>query len=162
MTSSNARVREELLELLPQNSFVRNRSIAVLLGVAMACAFVSVPLPEQSGLTAFFFASQDRYGIAAAALVIGVADFVACRTRWPSDLFARLGASQVALFAIAISVAAVAAAGTSLVFSSTPIAYDEVQAVFDAQVFLGGHFAAPVAEEWRSFLPALLEKRRVE
>ncbi|HEX9073937.1 MAG TPA: hypothetical protein VF852_18540, partial [Pseudolabrys sp.] len=59
------------------------------------------------------------------------------------------------MFAIAISVTAIAAAGTSLVFSSTPIAYDEVQAVFDAQVFLGGHLAAPVAEEWRSFLPAL-------
>jgi len=133
----------------------RTTPFAVYWGVAIACAFVLVPLPEPSGLTAYFFASQDRYGIAAAALVIGVADLVACRTRWPSDMFARLGASQVTLFAIAISVTAIAAAGTSLVFSSTPIAYDEVQAVFDAQVFLGGHLAAPVAEEWRSFLPAL-------
>jgi glycosyltransferase involved in cell wall biosynthesis len=31
MTSSNARIREELSELLPQTSFVKNRSIAVLL-----------------------------------------------------------------------------------------------------------------------------------
>jgi glycosyltransferase involved in cell wall biosynthesis len=31
MTSSNARIREELLELLPQTSFVKNRGIAVLL-----------------------------------------------------------------------------------------------------------------------------------
>jgi hypothetical protein len=124
-------------------------------GVAIAWALLVLPLPETSGLAGYYFATQDRYGMAAALLVLVLADAAAPHMAVGSDLFFRLGESRLAAFGVAVSVALIAAAGASLVFRATPIAYDEVQAVFDARVFAGGQLAAPVADEWRPFLSAL-------
>ncbi|WP_460452476.1 hypothetical protein [Alsobacter sp. SYSU BS001988] len=105
-------------------------------------------------LSSYYLAQQDRWTILlAVVLMMGVGALA--QRGFGAGLLDRLAASRrLPLLLLALAVLA-AFAGAHLVFDSTPVSYDEVQADFDGRVFAAGKLAYPVAEAWRPFVAAL-------
>ena len=131
------------------------RSALLGSGVALAAlaALAVAVLRTDDSLTTYFL-GRDVQAAGALALVL-----VAATLPLPAalGLWSRLqDRPRVAAAVLAVLAGAIALAGTVMVFGATPVAYDEVMAVFDAEIFRSGHLLAPVPAEWRSYVPALV------
>ena len=125
-----------------------------LLRFAVAIALASLALyalfPE-GRLEVVMFRFQDF-----AVLLLGCAVLLALAMKSRELPNMRLPRPAILVPLIALAVLAAAGAGTWLVFGDTPATLDEILADFDSQFLAQGMLIAPVAEEWRSFTPALM------
>jgi hypothetical protein len=125
--------------------------------VAAASGGDSTELPK------FFLISQD----APALLLLGLF-FLAAGRLQRADLAARRAwrIEKLQGWAPVWIVAALAAgaiyAGAYLIYRHFALSLDEFMAEFDARIIAGGHLLAPVAAEWRDYVPALQPIFRLE
>lgn len=123
--------------------------------IALASGGRSTELPK------FFLMFQD----APVLLLVGLLSLAAVRMlnkKGPaSPSFGWLEGTGPALILAAITTGAVYA-GAYLVYRHYALSLDEFMAEFDARIFAGGHLLAPVAAEWRDYVPALQPIFRLE
>jgi hypothetical protein len=111
-----------------------------------------------SPLTAFFFDLQDR--LALVLISLGGLGIMVLLMRPEARASAeRLHRAMVRSsgtpLALAVGAALVALAGSRLVFGQFALTRDEVLALFDAETFASGHYAALLPEAWQAQAKAL-------
>jgi hypothetical protein len=123
---------------------------------------LGLDVPLRGSLNIFFrlFAMHELPALAV-LLLFAVAAYVLTGRRGAhaDDVVvpgASLWASRGAAWAIAGVVLAATWAGTFLVMHAFPFSMDEYGATFQARIFAGGRTSAPVPEQWRGWVPAML------
>jgi hypothetical protein len=117
-----------------------------------ACAILGALLflvPEPRDLSVYMLTRQDTLVLALGAALL----FVLTRRTLPF----RLPEFKGRAFAVAAAIASavIGYAGAYLVALNFPLSMDEFMAVFDAEIFRGGHLLAPLAPEWQAYAKAL-------
>jgi hypothetical protein len=124
-------------------------------------------IPRRSArITDLFFRYQDlpiliAITIAAAALLILASSGPRTAARLgriisnvPTAWVAKVARPAIPT-ALAVFTAAIAYAGSKLVFDNYPLSMDEFLATFDATILGRGQTMAPIAQQWRAYAPAL-------
>jgi len=135
--------------------------LPTILGVfallCFGCALVGLFADRSSTLISqYFLATQDTpvlfaLGFACVALAL----VARRRTQTAAPAFvARVPGFGLAIV-LAIIAAGIAYLGAYVVQLNHPLSIDEFLANFDAKIFASGHLIAPVAPEWRDYVPAM-------
>lgn len=156
----------------PERTLVAHNSLlaamAVVAGVSLGGALWGLTIEPHSPLiSAYFLAVQDApvlWLVVASLALAGVVleknrpgpAFGAIKPHIKSHLASRLSWITVALACCVI------AAGVSPVCRNFGLSMDEFMADFDARIIAAGKLLAPVAPDWRAFVPALQPIFRLE
>lgn len=131
--------------------------LTIAMAAALCGAFTGAVLDRNSSfISEYFLVVQDAPVLFLFFVFFGVLRFVhpvdqprpaGPPLSLPSDARWRWGAAALVLLLVV--------AGTHYVTENFPLSLDEFWADFDAKVIAHGHLLAPVAPEWRDYVPAL-------
>ncbi len=145
------------------------RSVALTwlkaLGVLGLICAVYIVTRHGYSISDVFLLRQDLPVAFSCAALIAVVALSSLRLPAPALAFLdRLVERQglAIVLAAALLVAGGAFAGWWLVYQTYPLSLDEFWAAFDARIFGSGRFLAPVAAQWRAYVPALEPMWRLE
>lgn len=128
---------------------------AVATSAAVAVGAIVVTLsPVVTSITLLFLVG-DTVWLALITGILLLARSTPARPLWVAWTNAVLRRPARSAICIALFVVFVAFVGAHVIFEDFALSRDEFMAHFDATVFEAGHFAAPVAPEWRPFVLAL-------
>jgi hypothetical protein len=119
--------------------------------IALAVALAVLALPQQLGITRWYFLHQDWPG--AAALLVAFVAALWLRPRWA--WFQGVPTTPLVL-GIAAALVLLLWWGTYAVMHDYPLTRDEHMVVFDAATFAAGRLAEPLPPQWSGYALALV------